>query len=166
MEAPIAITIRPAVRPDIGKPGQNGIRDLFNTVQRSERRQGRSPLAPPAYADWARRMDKQVPTGPHEALIALKGDAVVGFCLARHDGKTGVTKLDKLFVHPDMQGLGIGRLLMAQVTITAQNLKQQAMTLRAESGQNRASGFYQHLGYSVESTRPGTPAVDTLRRVI
>ncbi len=166
MEDIFSITLRPAVRSDIGKTGQKGIRDLFNTVQRHERRAGRAPLAPPAYADWARRMDRQIPAGPHEALVALRGNAVVGFCLARHDAKTRVTKLDKLFVHPDVQGQGIGRLLMSQVTITAQSRGQIAMTLRAESGENRASGFYQQLGYSVESRKPGRPTIDTLRRQI
>lgn len=161
-----SISIRPAVRYDIGAAHHTGIRALFNTVQRSERRAGRSPLAPPAYADWARRMDNPVPEGPHEALVALKGSAVVGFCLARHDAKTGVTKLDKLFVHPEMQDQGIGRLLTSHITQTAQLRGQSRIVLRAESGAGKASGFYQHLGYTVDATRPGTPAVDTLSRVI
>ena len=131
---------------------------------RHERRAGRSPLSPPQYADWARRMDRQAPGQPDEAIVAIKGRAVVAFYLARHNAETRVTQLDKLFVHPDLQHQGLGRMLMRHLAVSAETRGQYDIMLKAEAGHGRASGFYQKLGYTVVETRPGTPPVDVLTR--
>lgn len=153
------ITIRTATPADIRERGEQGIRDLFNRVRRDERHHGRSPLAPPQYRDWARAM-----TGDHyQALVAEKGGAIVGFCLATHLKNKNTTTLNNLFTAPETHGLG--RAFIEAVRADAAAHGKTAITLTAEAGKGRASGFYKHLGFKVISTdtTPGGVRINHLK---
>ena len=154
------ITIRPARPEDIRERGERGIRDLFNTVRRDERHHGRSPLAPPQYGNWSRAMEKQSAGEERfQVLVAeYKGD-IIGFCMATHLKDASSTTLNKLFTAPEVHGAGLGRSFIKAVQKKAAELGKTTVNTSAEAGKDKASGFYQHLGFKVtgtETTAGGT----------
>lgn len=147
------IKISLACREDIGARGDGGIRDLFNAVRRAARHQGRTPLAPPQYGQWAAMIDQQHAGAKHyQVLIARYHNEIVGFCAATHLRREPVTRLNKIFIAASMQGSGLGRALIDQVAAQAQAMERKAILVTAESGKDKASGFYQKLGFDVTET--------------
>ncbi|MGM0422459.1 MAG: N-acetyltransferase family protein [Pseudomonadota bacterium] len=142
------VEICPARAQDIGDRGDGGIRDLFNAVRRDARHQGRSPLAPPQYAQWAQMIDRQRAGAKHyQVLVARYNNEIVGFCAATHLRRKPFTSLNKIFIAASMQGAGIGRRFINLIAARSQEMGRTAVLVTAESGADRASGFYQKLGF-------------------
>jgi GNAT superfamily N-acetyltransferase len=154
------IIIRPARTQDIRDRGQKGIRDLFNAVRRDERRQHRSPLAPPQYGNWSHAMEKQAKGEERfQVLVAEFNGEIVGFCKATHLKDEPSTTLEKLFTAPETQGVGLGRMFIDRVIKQAAALDKNAIHTCAEAGKGKASGFYQHLGFKVINTKSTTGGI-------
>jgi len=145
--------IRPALPADIGERGEGKLRDIFNAVRRSERAQRRSPLDPPHYDRWAETMEAQAKGSQrHQALLAEKDGKPVGFCHAVHTLRNTHTTLNVLFIAPDVQKSGLGRQFIEAVVIRAGTLGKQEVRVSAEHGKDKATHFYQHLGFKVTET--------------
>jgi predicted GNAT family N-acyltransferase len=77
--------------------------------------------------------------------IAIKNHHVIACLMLKDQGK-GVLKLRQMAVDADLQGKGIGRLLIQKAEKEAQNLGFSKIELHARQ---YAQGFYERLGYTV-----------------
>lgn len=155
--------IRPATPDDIRESGALGIRDLYNEVRRAERQAGRSPLAPPHYAGWAKTMDRS--DGSSTVLVAENPSGkIIGFALAIHSRRDNTSTLHKLVIAPEAQGSGLGTQLMGKVAEAAKRQGKTSLQVSAEQGEDRASGYYQSLGFTRVASKvtAGGVAVDQL----
>lgn len=152
------VRIRTAASSDIRERGELGIRDLYNEVRRSERAQGRSPLAPPHYVSWTKAFERK--DGSVTALIAqdTKGK-IVGFALATHSRRDDSSTLYKLVIAPEAQGMGLGKRLVEKVVAAAKHQGKSILHVSAEHGEAHASGFYQSLGFECEGTKESKQGV-------
>ncbi|WP_326825097.1 GNAT family N-acetyltransferase [Streptosporangium sp. NBC_01756] len=110
----------------------------------------RDNLAPRKKLDWEKAARGE------GLLVARSGQNVAGFCeVTRH--KTGAT-VSGLYVHPEAQGLGIGRRLLERGLTGLPR----STTVDLQVALNTpAVGFYEHLGFKAGEVLP-TP--DPLRR--
>ena len=84
----------------------------------------------------------------HTFLIAEISSEPVGFASFSHDHTVGAYKIHKLYVHPMMQGNGIGKKLIEKVleNIGLRN----ASSLRLNVNRNNpAKIFYEKIGFSI-----------------
>lgn len=84
----------------------------------------------------------------HRFLLALQNEQPMGYTSYELDYLQGVTKIHKLYVLPPMQGSGLGRQLIDQVAAIATAADQQRLRLDVNY-QNKAVGFYEHLGFQI-----------------
>lgn len=63
-------------------------------------------------------------------------------------GNSSVTKLHKLYVLPQSQGFGLGRILIDEVCKEAKSEGNRSVRLNVNRN-NRAIDFYQHIGFDV-----------------
>ena len=92
---------------------------------------------------------EQVEQKKHVFLIATDdaGDTV-GYVSYEVDYKPTITKIHKLYLLPQTQGQGIGRLLIDEVAQRALAAGNIALGLNVNR-QNRAVQFYERMGFSV-----------------
>lgn len=83
-----------------------------------------------------------------QKFILLIDDAPVGFAGYQH--YDGMTKLHKLYILPEMQGKGYGRLLMNEVESAAKVYGSKKLKLNVNRF-NNAIEFYRAAGFEVES---------------
>ncbi|MFT4155603.1 GNAT family N-acetyltransferase [Parafilimonas sp.] len=91
-------------------------------------------------------LQKQMQEGHHFLIVEEEGEAVAfaDYGLL----KKGVYKLHKIYVHPNRQGKGIGRLLIDHIVEIIK--KQQASSLLLNVNRNnKAKGMYERLGFTV-----------------
>jgi ribosomal protein S18 acetylase RimI-like enzyme len=91
-------------------------------------------------------LQKQFDTG-HNFLIAEEDNKPIAFAdysLLKDD----VYKLHKIYVLPDQQGKGIGKLLIDQVIRKIKEQKARALLLNVNR-YNKAKGMYERLGFAV-----------------
>jgi ribosomal protein S18 acetylase RimI-like enzyme len=71
----------------------------------------------------------------------------VGFCLLIHKGST--TRIDKIYVLPQVQGKGIGKALMDHIAKCGQKRKTSQLELNVNVGNTKAIQFYKNQGFKV-----------------
>jgi diamine N-acetyltransferase len=81
--------------------------------------------------------------------IFLKDEKAFGFAGIEHHYKgKNVTRLHKIYVLPDAQGMQVGKQLMDRVKTEA--LKAQSTEILLNVNRfNKATGFYEHLGFRI-----------------
>ncbi len=82
--------------------------------------------------------------------LAEEDGKVVGFCGIEHGyPEAGITRIHKLYILPETQGSGLGKILMDQVEDQAKINGSGTLHLNVNKG-NKAVGFYQKNGFSVD----------------
>ncbi len=83
---------------------------------------------------------------------------IVGIAnLGRKDGRLVVWKL---YVHPDRQGSGLGRRLLASVVEAVHEAGDHELWLSYLDGNDRAAGFYAAHGFAEQHREPDPPYPD------
>lgn len=87
---------------------------------------------------------------PHQAFwLAEKDDKALGFCGIEHDyPEANFTRVHKLYILPDTQGMGIGKILLNHVGKEAVSHGNQYLHLNVNR-YNKAVDFYQKAGFTV-----------------
>lgn len=90
-------------------------------------------------------------TDPNQAFwLAEEDGKVLGFCGIEHGyPEAGTTRIHKLYILPDTQGSGLGKILMDQVEDQAKKNGNSTLHLNVNK-ENKAVGFYQKLGFSLD----------------
>ena len=85
----------------------------------------------------------------HHFLIAKENDTPLGFAsYVHHYGEKGKTKIPKIYMLPESQGKGIGKMLVAEIERIARKAGAAKLTLNVNRF-NKALSFYQHLGFEI-----------------
>lgn len=85
----------------------------------------------------------------HRFIIAEREKKDVGFAgFSEEDGHKKLYKLHKLYVHPQQQGKGLGRLLLNEVVAAAKRDGGARLQLNVNR-HNKAKNFYQRLGFDI-----------------
>ena len=82
--------------------------------------------------------------------LATIGEQPVGFSSCLLTGEPGEMKLDKLYVHPQRQGSGVGRRLVESVLARARGLGCQRLILAVNKHNTGAIAAYRRWGFEVE----------------
>lgn len=83
-------------------------------------------------------------------LIAHLGDASLGFAEYRDkDGDDQIMRMEKLYVDPRSQGLGVGGSLIGCIAERALGLGKTVLELNVNRGNKKAIGFYKKNGFLV-----------------
>ena len=102
--------------------------------------------------DWmyaAPALEAQMTTGGHQFFLAMDGDEAVGFVSCQPDYKDKPTiKVHKLYILPDQQGKGVGRVLLEKVADVAEKYGNTTMSLNVNR-YNKALAFYEKIGFTV-----------------
>jgi GNAT superfamily N-acetyltransferase len=94
-------------------------------------------------------LQEQVEKKGHRFLLAMEGTVPLGFASYEHKYKQEpVTRIHKLYVLPDIQGKGIGKLLIHHIGQLARQHASQALNLNVNR-YNAAVAFYQHMGFKI-----------------
>lgn len=82
-------------------------------------------------------------------LLAELDGTIIGFSShsVHHNGKA-VTRLHKLYLHPERKGTGVGRLLLHAVEEAGRAAGDAVLNLNVNRF-NPSAGFYRHLGFQV-----------------
>ena len=83
----------------------------------------------------------------HHFLLLSEDDAYLGFASYEHNYLSGVTKLHKLYVLPEIQGKGAGRLLISKIEEAAVKNGNDRISLNVNR-YNDAVNFYTKSGYA------------------
>jgi N-acetylglutamate synthase-like GNAT family acetyltransferase len=94
---------------------------------------------------------EEVITDPNQDFwLAEENGTVLGFCGIEHGfPQVGITRIHKLYILPDTQGSGIGKILLDQVEKEAQKHENKTLHLNVNK-LNKASGFYRKHGFTVD----------------
>ncbi|MBA0882392.1 GNAT family N-acetyltransferase [Flavobacterium undicola] len=98
------------------------------------------------YSDAALRANIE---NGHEFIFAKEADTILGFASFEHhyeDGNT--TKIHKIYILPETQGKGIGKLLIDSVAQFAKENNATTLLLNVNRF-NKALTFYQKLGFEI-----------------
>jgi ribosomal protein S18 acetylase RimI-like enzyme len=83
--------------------------------------------------------------------LAEEDGQILGFCGIEHDcPEPGFTRIHKLYILPDTQGSGLGKLLIDQAEKEARKYGNSKLHLNVNK-QNKAVGFYRKHGFNVDS---------------
>jgi diamine N-acetyltransferase len=85
-------------------------------------------------------------------LLAHVGERLVGFAAYYRPDRTDELKLDKLYVHHDYQGQGIGSRLMAQVEAAAAAQALPTLILNVNKNNVQAIRAYQASGFATRES--------------
>ena len=81
---------------------------------------------------------------------ALLGERRVGFAFS--ELRKGEFKLDKLYIHPDVQRRGVGGQMIEHVAARARKLGYPALVLQVNKRNTKAIASYQKYGFAVRET--------------
>jgi GNAT superfamily N-acetyltransferase len=96
-------------------------------------------------------LERQMYTG-HRFLLTMEGDMACGFAGYEFDFPvTGTAKLHKLYVLPDWQGQGVGRILLDYVIQEALAAGNESLILNVNR-HNPAKAFYERAGFKIMSS--------------
>jgi len=102
------------------------------------------------YAESALRQFLDVPGAG--LAIARAGREPVGFAAWYRAEAAATTKLDKLYVLPEVQGLGVGRRLIAHVEDAARADRADTLILNVNKRNTSSIAFYQRCGFQVRES--------------
>jgi GNAT superfamily N-acetyltransferase len=91
---------------------------------------------------------EQIEERDHQFLLLREGETARGYVSYQLDYRPDTTKIHKLYLLPQTQGKGYGRVLIEAVADRARAAGQQRLRLDVNY-QNPAVGFYQHLGFVI-----------------
>lgn len=95
-------------------------------------------------------LNKNVIDG-HHFLLAKEREMALGFASYIHNYPTpGTTKIPKIYIRPETQGKGIGKLLIGKIATEAGKFGNEILTLNVNR-QNKARHFYEKLGFVVKA---------------
>lgn len=80
-------------------------------------------------------------------LVASSGDAFIG-CVGLRDIGDGVCEMKRLFVLPEHQGQGVGRLLAIAILDEARDIGFRMMRLDSGPNSTEAQDIYRKLGFT------------------
>lgn len=80
-------------------------------------------------------------------VVAETHDTLVGFAAARHERWNNRTALWHLYVTPNHRGIGLGKLLLAQVENYARQQNSRGLWLETSNVNYAAIQFYRHQGF-------------------
>lgn len=88
---------------------------------------------------------------PNQAFwLAEENGKILGFCGIEHGyQEEGITRIHKLYILPDTQGSGLGKIFINQVEDQAKKHGDNTLHLNVNK-ENKAIGFYQKQGFSVD----------------
>lgn len=82
-----------------------------------------------------------------EFWLAEENGKILGFCGIEHGyPEAGFTRIHKLYILPETQGLGLGKILLDQTEKEARKKGNKKLHLNVNK-KNKAFGFYQKLGF-------------------
>lgn len=85
----------------------------------------------------------------HNYLLVLENDKSLGFVGYEHGYKrNNVTRIHKIYVLPQTQGKGIGKMLIDHIEKLAREHRSDALSLNVNR-QNNALGFYLRQGFTI-----------------
>ncbi len=85
----------------------------------------------------------------HEFILAVENEVALGFASFENDyQKTSSTKIHKIYMLPESQGKGVGKLLIENIEKTAIDKGSNNLLLNVNRF-NKAIGFYQKMGFSI-----------------
>jgi diamine N-acetyltransferase len=97
-------------------------------------------------------LENQLLERKHIFLLIQEEDTYLGFCSYElHCEHTASTKLHKIYVLPQTQGKGVGKVLLDAVENIAKENNDTAVFLNVNRN-NSAQEFYKHKGYSIIKT--------------
>lgn len=98
--------------------------------------------------DPRRDIERKLTVQPELFLVGVEPEAgaVVGAGMAGFDGHRGW--VNYLAVHPELQGSGLGRTLMAEFERLLEERGCPKVNLQVRAGNERVIGFYESLGYA------------------
>ncbi|HLA55084.1 MAG TPA: GNAT family N-acetyltransferase [Flavobacterium sp.] len=93
-------------------------------------------------------LNKNLRSG-HHFLIAKEDGIALGFASYVHDyPKIHMTKIPKIYMLPEAQGKGIGKILIDGISAIAKINDSDVLTLNVNRS-NKALGFYEKLGFEI-----------------
>ena len=107
--------------------------------------------------EWLRQMSRR--TGS-EFVVADTGDLLAGVGYAVLDEAREIVELQELDVRPDLQGKGIGGLLLAELEDSF--FEARLMRLEVEARNEKAIAFYRANGFAETGRRPATQWVEAM----
>ncbi|MEL1241885.1 GNAT family N-acetyltransferase [Flavobacterium flavipallidum] len=85
----------------------------------------------------------------HEFILALEEGAALGFASFEHQYQNrAATKIHKIYMLPESQGKGIGKLLVNAIAQFAKENNAKVLILNVNRF-NKALGFYEKMGFSI-----------------
>ncbi|MEN9909723.1 MAG: hypothetical protein RLZZ540_2872 [Bacteroidota bacterium] len=85
----------------------------------------------------------------HEFILAKEDDICLGFASFEHHYQNkNTTKIHKIYILPETQGKGIGKLLIAAIAQFAKENNSTSLLLNVNRF-NTALAFYQKLGFEI-----------------
>jgi ribosomal protein S18 acetylase RimI-like enzyme len=138
--------------------------------------QGRLPepfyqqrLATHRLRDWAELVRSQSELGGG-VLITGAGQYISGLCQYGptnddDDDPAEVGHIDRLYIHPLHQRMGLGRSLLTEATRRLDALGMSAVTLWALEADERARAFYERLGWQLDGASNFDGALDVRYRL-
>lgn len=84
----------------------------------------------------------------HRYALAKEGDVYLGYLSIQHFESEFSTKIHKIYILPNQQGKGVGRLLIEYAKEQAKRNGSLYLTLNVNR-YNKALHFYQHLGFAI-----------------
>lgn len=87
----------------------------------------------------------------HAWRLASQAGDPIGFAHAKLEGD--ICKLDKLYIHPDLQRRGVGRALLDDIEVFARARGATVMRLQVNRGNLAAIAAYQRYGFVVREAR-------------
>ena len=100
------------------------------------------------YSDESLR--KQIEEDNHRFYLAKKENKIVGYMSIEHNCKnTGKTKIHKIYLLPEEQHKGIGKLFFSFAEEKAKEANDTAIFLNVNKNNANAVAFYNRVGYSI-----------------
>jgi len=95
------------------------------------------------------KMKQQILEENHCFMLACLHGEAIGFAAYQHNfNRRECCKLHKLYLLPEMQGLGFGKLLLLELMQQARAKNQKSLFLNVNR-QNPAKQFYEKLGFTI-----------------
>ena len=91
-------------------------------------------------------ISEQIVSKGHEYLLVKDDAQYYGFTSYEINAKPGVTKIHKIYVLPNAQGKGVGRILLSAVEKEAVAMNNKVITLNVNRF-NKALHFYKKTGF-------------------